>query len=51
MILQDVDGNTEKSVEVHNNSDINGMKSISEIGHSAWDIPMLWKYVDISENL
>ena len=41
VILQDVDGNTEKNVEDGNNSDTSGIKSISEVGCSAWDVPTL----------
>ena len=51
VILQDVDGNTEINVENGNNSDIHGIESISEVGRSAWDVPAIWRYVDISENL
>lgn len=51
VILQDVDGNTKKNVEDGSNSDTCGIKSVSEVGCSAWDVPALWKYVDISENL
>lgn len=41
VILQDVDGNTEKNVEDGNNSDTCGIKPISEVGCSAWDVPVL----------
>lgn len=41
VILQDVDGNTEKNVEHGNNSDTRGIKCISEVGCSAWDVPTL----------
>lgn len=39
--LQDVDGNTEKIMEDGNNNDTRGIKSISEVGCAAWEVPTL----------
>lgn len=36
VILQDVDGNTEKNVEDGSNSDTRGIKSISEVQHGMY---------------